>query len=196
MSVVAQVGGRSVTKRTTNLLAGTTLCVQQLLVIGTSSAWDPSVEVLYETCSGADDGPWRQGEVLKGPRVQLENGLDCTKENPTSVPTTRWESSLAVGPTCAVPASGNRVPGRTGQHCTTRMWGVKDKDVQIWRVTGVFTPVPFADADPPGPCAQLHVRTPMRQSLQPCEWGSPSSYTPAASQPFRRAISLPQRSPR
>jgi hypothetical protein len=49
----------------------------------------PSVHELYKTCSGADDGPWRQGEVLKGPRVQLRNGLDCTKENPTSVPTTR-----------------------------------------------------------------------------------------------------------
>jgi hypothetical protein len=30
-----------------------------------------------------------------------------------------------------------------------RMWGLKDKDVQIWRVTGVWTPVPFADADAP-----------------------------------------------
>jgi hypothetical protein len=28
-----------------------------------------------------------------------------------------------------------------------RMWGLKDKDVQILRVTGVFTPVMFSDAD-------------------------------------------------
>jgi hypothetical protein len=38
-----------------------------------------------------------------------------------------------------------------GKKCITRMWGLKDKDVQIWRVTGVYvwTPVPFADADAP-----------------------------------------------
>ena len=36
----------------------------------------------------ARDGPWRQAEVLRDPWVQLENGLDCTKEKPTSVPTT------------------------------------------------------------------------------------------------------------
>jgi hypothetical protein len=30
------------------------------------------------------------------------------------------------------------------------MWGLKDKDVQVLRVTGVWTPVPFADADAPG----------------------------------------------
>jgi hypothetical protein len=34
-----------------------------------------------------------------------------------------------------------------GNKCTERRWGLKDKDVQIWRVTGVFTPAPFADAD-------------------------------------------------
>ena len=54
----------------------------------------PSVEELYETCSGADDGPWRQGEVLQGSRVKLENGFECTKESPTSVPTTQEESSF------------------------------------------------------------------------------------------------------
>jgi hypothetical protein len=32
---------------------------------------------------------WRQAEVLQEPRVQLSDGLDCTKEKPTSVPTTR-----------------------------------------------------------------------------------------------------------
>ena len=59
-----------------------------------SSAWDPNVEELYETCSGANDGPWRQSEVLQGSRVQLKNGFECAKENPTSVPTTREESSF------------------------------------------------------------------------------------------------------
>src|SRR5262249_31787977 len=53
-----------------------------------SSAWDPSVEEIYKTCSGADDGPWRQAEVLQGSRVQLQNGLTCTKQRPTSVPAT------------------------------------------------------------------------------------------------------------
>jgi hypothetical protein len=28
-----------------------------------------------------------------------------------------------------------------------RMWGLKDKDVQIWRVTGVQAPVPDADEE-------------------------------------------------
>ena len=54
----------------------------------------PDVEEFYETCSGANDGPWRQGEVLQGSRVQLENGLNRTKEQPTSVPTTPPESSF------------------------------------------------------------------------------------------------------
>ena len=52
------------------------------------------MEELYETCSGANDGPWRQGEVPQRSRVQLKNGFECTKENPTSVPTTREESSF------------------------------------------------------------------------------------------------------
>jgi len=29
----------------------------------------------------------------------------------------------------------------------TRVWGLKDKDVQIWRVTAVHTPAPFTFAD-------------------------------------------------
>src|SRR5215470_12753022 len=32
------------------------------------------------------------------PRVQLGNGLDCTKEKPTSVPTTREQSTLPFHP--------------------------------------------------------------------------------------------------
>ena len=31
--------------------------------------------------------------------------------------------------------------------CITRIYGLSDKDTQVWRVVGVFTPVPFADAD-------------------------------------------------
>jgi len=36
-----------------------------------------------------------------------------------------------------------------GNKCYERMWGLKDKEVQIWRATGVYryTPVPFADTD-------------------------------------------------
>src|SRR4029077_13520636 len=45
----------------------------------------------------ANDGPWRQGEVLQEPRVELENGLNGTKENPTSVPTVRWKVGKAGG---------------------------------------------------------------------------------------------------
>src|SRR5262245_45970437 len=33
-----------------------------------------------------------------------------------------------------------------GNKGVTRIWGLKDKDVQIWRVTAVHTPVPFSDA--------------------------------------------------
>ena len=36
-----------------------------------------------------------------------------------------------------------------GNKCIERMWGLKDKDVQIWRVTSVHIPVPFADAGAP-----------------------------------------------
>jgi len=31
----------------------------------------------------ANDGPWRQAEVLQDPQVQLINRLECTKEYPT-----------------------------------------------------------------------------------------------------------------
>jgi hypothetical protein len=43
-------------------------------------------------------GPWRQAEVLQEPRVQLSNGLDSTKDKPTSVPTTPKQSSAAFHP--------------------------------------------------------------------------------------------------
>src|SRR5262245_25381501 len=36
-----------------------------------------------------------------------------------------------------------------GNKCISRMWGLKDEHVQIWRVTGVFVPRQFADPDPP-----------------------------------------------
>jgi hypothetical protein len=36
-----------------------------------------------------------------------------------------------------------------GNKRITRMWGLKDKNIQIWRVTAVWAPVPFADADAP-----------------------------------------------
>ena len=36
--------------------------------------------------------------MLQEPRVQLSNGLDCTKEKPTSVPTTREHISSAFHP--------------------------------------------------------------------------------------------------
>jgi hypothetical protein len=31
-----------------------------------------------------------------------------------------------------------------GTKCISRMWGLKDDDVWIWRVTGVHEPAPFA----------------------------------------------------
>jgi hypothetical protein len=34
-----------------------------------------------------------------------------------------------------------------GDEYVTRIYGLRDADTQVWRVTGVFTPVPFADAD-------------------------------------------------
>jgi hypothetical protein len=36
-----------------------------------------------------------------------------------------------------------------GNKINERMWGLKDEHVQILRVTGIWTPVPFADADAP-----------------------------------------------
>jgi hypothetical protein len=36
--------------------------------------------------------------VLQEPRVQLGNGLDCTKEKPTSMPATQEQSTLAFHP--------------------------------------------------------------------------------------------------
>jgi hypothetical protein len=36
-----------------------------------------------------------------------------------------------------------------GNKCIERMWGLKDKDVQVWRVTSIYIPVPLADADAP-----------------------------------------------
>ena len=34
-----------------------------------------------------------------------------------------------------------------GNECVTRIHGLRDDDTQVWRVMGVFTPVPFADAE-------------------------------------------------
>ena len=34
-----------------------------------------------------------------------------------------------------------------GEEYVTRIYGLRDADTQVWRVTGAFTPVPFADAD-------------------------------------------------
>src|SRR5215813_13665353 len=83
------VGGRAISSsRRRNAIASSNFA------FSASSAWDPSVEELYETCSGANDDPWRQGEVLQGSRVQLQNGFECAKENPTSVPTAREECSF------------------------------------------------------------------------------------------------------
>ena len=36
-----------------------------------------------------------------------------------------------------------------GNKCIERMWGLKDRNVQILRVTAIWIPVPFADADAP-----------------------------------------------
>src|SRR5262245_2803273 len=34
-----------------------------------------------------------------------------------------------------------------GNEGVTRIYGLKDKDTQVWRVVGVHVPVPFADVD-------------------------------------------------
>jgi hypothetical protein len=34
-----------------------------------------------------------------------------------------------------------------GNEYVTRLYGLRDPDTQVWRVTGVFTPVPFGDAE-------------------------------------------------
>jgi hypothetical protein len=47
--------------------------------------------------------------VLQDPWVQLQNGLDCTKEKPTSVPTTPEKSTLPFHPAV----------GRQGRWATT-----------------------------------------------------------------------------
>jgi hypothetical protein len=33
-----------------------------------------------------------------------------------------------------------------GSKFVTRKWGLKNKDLQIWRVTAVHTPIPFSTA--------------------------------------------------
>src|SRR5262249_27227919 len=55
----------------------------------------------------SQDGSWQQSEVLPEPRVQLRDGLNRTKETPTSVPTTTHASKVS----CAV-----------GRH---RRWGTR-----------------------------------------------------------------------
>src|SRR5262245_6849487 len=71
---------------------------------------------LYKTCSEANDGPWRQAEVLQETLVQLQDGLDCTKTMPTFVPTAPEQSisvSSAAGRRrrCATPG---KEPARDG----------------------------------------------------------------------------------
>jgi hypothetical protein len=34
-----------------------------------------------------------------------------------------------------------------GEEGVTRIYGLRDKDTQVWWVIGVYEPVPFADAD-------------------------------------------------
>jgi hypothetical protein len=34
-----------------------------------------------------------------------------------------------------------------GEEGVSRIFGLKDKDTQVWRVVGVHVPVPFADVD-------------------------------------------------
>jgi hypothetical protein len=34
-----------------------------------------------------------------------------------------------------------------GEEDVTRIYGLRDKDTQVWCVIGVYEPVPFADAD-------------------------------------------------
>src|SRR5262249_13705140 len=59
---------------------------------------------------------WRQVEVLQEPRVQLINGLDGTKETPTSVPTTREQSRCpAFHPLQVGKAGGKLTWQRLGQ---------------------------------------------------------------------------------
>src|SRR5215831_753472 len=46
-----------------------------------SSKWNIRAgKLVYRSCSGANDGPWRQAEVLQDPRVQLRNGLDAPRK--------------------------------------------------------------------------------------------------------------------
>jgi hypothetical protein len=55
--------------------------------------------------------------VLQEPRVQLGDGLDCTKEKPTSVPTTREQSTLPFHPAV----------GRQGRWGTRQKVSVRNK---------------------------------------------------------------------
>ena len=59
----------------------------------------------------ADDGPWRQVEVLQKSLVQLEDGLTCTKERPTSVPATREQYSCAPFHPLQVGKAGGKLEG-------------------------------------------------------------------------------------
>src|SRR6266705_2302899 len=61
---------------------------------------------MAEACSGANDGPWRQSDVLQKPRVQLLDGLNRTKKLPTSVPTTPPQSSKVSCAACRAKPGG------------------------------------------------------------------------------------------
>ena len=42
--------------------------------------WTRLSRLSLGACSGADDGPWRQSEVLRETRVQLQIGLIAPRE--------------------------------------------------------------------------------------------------------------------
>src|SRR5215831_11677192 len=66
--------------------------------------------------------------LIRRPRVQLHNGLQRTKGKPTSVPTTRWQSSK-----CFIPLRVGR--GAVGNYTEA---GLPDPAVKYWKRAGAL----------------------------------------------------------
>src|SRR5215468_1718377 len=58
---------------------------------------------IYYACSTVEWTDWRQSRVLQGPTVQLTIGLTCTRETPTSVPTSAYLSTGFIRSGSALP---------------------------------------------------------------------------------------------
>ncbi len=73
--------------------------------------------------------------MLKEPRVQLQNGLNRTKEKPTSVPTTREQCSLAFHPLQVGKAGGELQT----KHQINRTGSLTDASPDVWKTLRIWS---------------------------------------------------------